>query len=84
MMPGDSYEAARFSGTGHVQVERIGRALAQAGLVPIALRLAKDAATVGVHYGHHQAAAKSFITSTGGTAFPVQAELDTLKGVYAL
>jgi len=26
----------------------------------------------------------SIITSTGGTAFPVQAELDTLKGVYAL
>jgi hypothetical protein len=56
-------------------------------LSPIALRLAKDAATVGVHYGHHQAAANEVIqsiTSTGGTAFPVQAELDTLKGVYAL
>jgi len=30
-------------------------------LVPIALRLAKDAATVGVHYGHHQAAADEVI-----------------------
>jgi NAD(P)-dependent dehydrogenase (short-subunit alcohol dehydrogenase family) len=53
----------------------------------IALRLAKDGATVVVHYGRNQDAANEIIqsiTSTGGTAFPVQAELDTLKGVYAL
>lgn len=53
----------------------------------IAIQLAKDGATVVVHYGHDQTATNEVIqsiTSTGGTAFPVQAELDTLKGVYAL
>lgn len=53
----------------------------------IALRLAKDGATIAVHYGHNQDAANEVvqsITSKGGTAFLIQAELDTLKGVYAL
>lgn len=53
----------------------------------IALRLAKDGAKVAVHYGRNQNAANEVvqsITSNGGTAFLVQAELDTLKGVYAL
>lgn len=53
----------------------------------IALRLAKDGAKVAVHYGRNQDAANEVvqsITSNGGTAFLVQAELDTLKGVYAL
>lgn len=53
----------------------------------IALRLAKDGAKVAVHYGRNQDAANEVvqsITSNGGTAFLVRAELDTLKGVYAL
>jgi NAD(P)-dependent dehydrogenase (short-subunit alcohol dehydrogenase family) len=53
----------------------------------IALRLAKDGATVAVHYGRNQDAANEVvqsITSKGGTAFLVQAELETLKGVYVL
>jgi len=83
---GDSYEAARFSGTGHGCKSRIGRALAQARLVPIALRLAGCCYGWGSLWSSSSCCewSHSIITSTGGTAFPVQAELDTLKGVYAL
>jgi len=39
-----------------VTVPRDWSSVSASGAPPIALRLAKDAATVGVHYGHHQAA----------------------------
>jgi NAD(P)-dependent dehydrogenase (short-subunit alcohol dehydrogenase family) len=57
----------------------IGRAIAE--------RLARDGATVAVHYGQSDAAAREVaaaITSAGGTAFAVQGDVRTLYGVKAL
>jgi len=51
----------------------------------IALRLAKDGAEVAVHYGRNREAAERVveqITSDGGAAFAVQADLQTVQGVY--
>ena len=53
----------------------------------IALRLAKNGALVAVHYGRNRDAADSAvaeITSAGGAAFAVGAELGTLAGVHSL
>ncbi|MFE5241946.1 MULTISPECIES: SDR family oxidoreductase [unclassified Streptomyces] len=53
----------------------------------IAERLGRDGATVGVHYGSNEAAAKetvATIEATGGTAFAIRAELGTPGDAAAL
>lgn len=53
----------------------------------IALRLAEEGAVVAVHYGTNRNAAEETvraITDQGGQAFPIGANLDTLRGVEQL
>ncbi|GAC1466291.1 MAG: SDR family oxidoreductase [Chamaesiphon sp.] len=53
----------------------------------IALRLAKDGAVVAVHYARDRNAAEAVlreIETEGGSAFSIQAELETVRGVHRL
>ncbi|MDZ8242282.1 MAG: SDR family oxidoreductase [Nostoc sp. ChiQUE01a] len=53
----------------------------------IAIRLAKEGALVAVHYGHDSSAAEAVVSeikANGGSAFTIEAKLDTLNGVHLL
>jgi 3-oxoacyl-[acyl-carrier protein] reductase len=53
----------------------------------IAIRLAKEGALIAVHYGRSSSAAEAVVNeiqANGGSAFTIQAQLDTLDGVHVL